>query len=262
MIKYVIASILIVSVSITMHAQSDPEGLYGSLAIDARDGEMYGWAINYSSRSEAEKRALAECEKKGGNCMVVLTFNGGCGAYVVERGNPSLYGWGVASSRAEAEEIAVTEARKQGGDDLLVRVWGCNDTDLYDVYDVEPMTGLYMFQTSISDTYKTYFYTDIYYEENTLVKEGDTYSFSNDASQKFMPYGERFAKKVEAYYAQNYDRDITYTPYWDGVSLVPALNRGLKPRGKNAQLTLVKSMRAKLIENKKEEGYKVIYIPI
>lgn len=98
----------------------------GALAIDRNDGERYGWAIDYSSQSEADERALREC---GEGCRIVLRFSEGCGAYVVERGNPTLYGWGTHTTRAAAEARARQEARDRGGVDLVLRVWGCNSVD-------------------------------------------------------------------------------------------------------------------------------------
>jgi hypothetical protein len=96
---------------------------YGSLTIDANNGERYGWAIDYQTQSEADARSLRECGQSV--CHTVLRFAGGCGAYVVERGNPTLYGWGTASTRGAAESRALEEGRIRGGRNLLIRVWGC-----------------------------------------------------------------------------------------------------------------------------------------
>jgi hypothetical protein len=114
----VVMSIAAVSPSI-VSAQGDR---YGTLAIDENNGDQYGWAIDYETRAEADARALREC---GQNCHIVLQFAGGCGAYAVERGNPTLYGWGTASTRVAAESRALSEARIRGGRDVLIRVWGC-----------------------------------------------------------------------------------------------------------------------------------------
>jgi uncharacterized protein YfaP (DUF2135 family) len=96
---------------------------YGSLSIDANNGEHYGWAIDYQTQSEADARSLRECGQSV--CHTVLRFVGGCGAYAVERGNPTLYGWGTASTRGAAESRALEEGRIRGGRNLLIRVWGC-----------------------------------------------------------------------------------------------------------------------------------------
>jgi hypothetical protein len=112
----------------TMNMAKAQNSEYGSLAIDATNGNQYGWAVSYDTKAEANKKAISECQKNGGNqCHTVLWFKGGCAVYVVERGNPSLYGWGAADTRAEAERIAKQEARARGASDLVVRVWGCND---------------------------------------------------------------------------------------------------------------------------------------
>ncbi len=112
----------------TAGAQGDK---HGSLAIDQNNGDLYGWAIDYDTQSEADARALSECGRDV--CRIVLRFAGGCGAYAVERGNPTLYGWGTSSTRAAAESRALAEARNRGGRNLVIRVWGCmaprRDTD-------------------------------------------------------------------------------------------------------------------------------------
>lgn len=109
----------------SVHAQ---DARHAALAIDRNDGERWGWAVDYPDPGAAEQRALDECRRNGGQCHIVLRFTGGCGVYVVERGNGSLYGWGTAASRAAAEARARQEAWDRGGRDLMVRVWGCNST--------------------------------------------------------------------------------------------------------------------------------------
>ena len=43
----------------------------GALAIDERQGDQYGWAVDYETARAAGQRALSEC---GSGCSVVLTF--------------------------------------------------------------------------------------------------------------------------------------------------------------------------------------------
>ena len=99
-----------------------------SLAIDRRQGQRYGWAIDYPNWSESDARALAECQKNGGGrCQVVLRFTGGCGAYAADQARgSSVYGWGLGTSRQAAENRAWDEARQRGATNLVTRVWGCN----------------------------------------------------------------------------------------------------------------------------------------
>lgn len=105
----------------------DDRGSIAALAIDRRNGERYGWAVDYSTREAADRRALQECSRTGGSCQIVLRFTGGCGAYAVDRSRGSTaWGWGTAGDRGGAEGRAAAEARKRGGTNIATRVWGCN----------------------------------------------------------------------------------------------------------------------------------------
>ncbi|MCC1483428.1 DUF4189 domain-containing protein [Winogradskyella immobilis] len=170
------------------------EGNYGSLAIDQRNGDQYGWAINYNSQSEANKRAISECEKNGGdNCHTVMWFKGGCAAYVVQRGNPNIYGWGLANTREEAEQIALDEARARGGFDLAVRVWGCNATKNSD-YGLPPLTtngvyGFYYFKDKSAN--KAYF-SKVFYQPNVVKKQSDNWTWSDYAETRMTYRAKKF----------------------------------------------------------------------
>jgi len=110
------------SLSAAMPAQAY-DNQYAALAIDYNAGDAYGWAVNHYSQGDADAAALRECGK---GCRIVLRFYGGCGAYAVERGNNSLYGWGKASTKEAAQSRALAEVYARGGRDNVVRVWGCN----------------------------------------------------------------------------------------------------------------------------------------
>ena len=47
---------------------------FGALAIDRSNGFYYGFSYDYPTLPEAEKKATDECNKKGGDCSVVLSF--------------------------------------------------------------------------------------------------------------------------------------------------------------------------------------------
>ena len=53
----------------------------GALAIDERQGEQWGWAVDYETAAAAQERALREC---GSGCSVVLTFDR-CGAFAADQ---------------------------------------------------------------------------------------------------------------------------------------------------------------------------------
>ena len=95
----------------------------GALAIDERQGDQYGWAVNYETVGAAGRRALSAC---GSGCSVVLTFER-CAAYAVEQDAAStVYGWAESyDSAAGARQRALDECGSRGSG-YTVRVWGCN----------------------------------------------------------------------------------------------------------------------------------------
>jgi hypothetical protein len=85
---------------------------YGALAIDRTNGFFYGLAADCSTLPEAEKKAIEECNKKGGKCTVVLSYSGtGCAAYRYSAGNKIglAFGWGLSKTKEEADAIAKKE---------------------------------------------------------------------------------------------------------------------------------------------------------
>ena len=97
----------------------------GALAIDERQGDQYGWAVDYETASAAQGRALQEC---GSGCSVVLTF-GRCAAYASDQDAASTaVGWAEAyASGGDARQAALSECSSRGGGSgCVVRVWGCN----------------------------------------------------------------------------------------------------------------------------------------
>lgn len=102
---------------------------FGALAIDRNNGFYYGWSSDYATLVEAEKRAVEECQAKGGNCTVVLSYSGeGCVAYRTVDGNVgTAFGWGLAKTKDEADAIAMKEALKRSnGIHPINFVWSCN----------------------------------------------------------------------------------------------------------------------------------------
>ena len=96
----------------------------GALAIDERQGDRYGWAVDYETAGAAQSRALGEC---GGGCRVVLTFNR-CAAYAADQdAGSTAVGWAESfASSSAAQQAALSECRSRGGSGCIVRVWGCN----------------------------------------------------------------------------------------------------------------------------------------
>ena len=97
----------------------------GALAIDERQGDQYGWAVDYETAAAAQGRALQEC---GPGCLVVLTF-GRCAAYAADQdADSTAVGWAESfDSAAGARQAALSECSSRGGGSgCTVRVWGCN----------------------------------------------------------------------------------------------------------------------------------------
>ena len=97
----------------------------GALAIDERQGDQWGWAVDYETAAAARGRALQEC---GAGCSVVLTF-GRCAAYAADQdAGSTAVGWAESyDSAATARQAALVECRSRGGGSgCIVRVWGCN----------------------------------------------------------------------------------------------------------------------------------------
>ena len=97
----------------------------GALAIDAGQGDQWGWAVDYETAAAARARALGEC---GSGCSVVLTF-GRCAAYAADQdADSTAVGWAEAyASGSAAQQSALSECRSRGGGSgCVVRAWGCN----------------------------------------------------------------------------------------------------------------------------------------
>ena len=96
----------------------------GALAIDERQGDQYGWAVDYETARAAGQRALSEC---GSGCSVVLTFER-CAAYAADQEPGSTaFGWAESyGSSGEARQQALSECVSRDGLSCTVRVWGCN----------------------------------------------------------------------------------------------------------------------------------------
>ncbi len=106
-------------------ASAAPQPTVGALAVDERQGDQWGWAVDYETAGAAQQRALSEC---GSNCSVVLTF-ARCAAYAADQDSDSTaVGWAESYGSASAAQQAALSAcsSRGGGSGCVVRVWGCN----------------------------------------------------------------------------------------------------------------------------------------
>ena len=116
---------LVVFASLCTAMPAAAQAPVGALAIDERQGEQWGWAVDYETVSAARARALSEC---GAGCSVVLTF-GRCAAYAADQdADSTAVGWSEAyASASAAQAAALSECRSRGGGSgCIVRAWGCN----------------------------------------------------------------------------------------------------------------------------------------
>ncbi|MFD1293523.1 DUF4189 domain-containing protein [Lutibacter holmesii] len=254
--------------SITILAQ---EGQYGSLAIDAINGNQYGWAVNYNTQTQANKKAISECEKNGGNnCHTVLWFNGGCAVYVVDKDNPGLYGYGYANTKQEAEKIARKEASLRGATNITVRVWGCNSESIKNAELLPPqLQGTFVMHFTKSADYKKAFLSNIYYEPNVIEKSGDSWKWTRGAQELMTPNSAKFMIKVNndlfSYLTPKQrlvflpkDSNLNWEASSEFVYLKSSLNNGSLQERKKRFIDL----REALKKSVEADGYKIINIEI
>ena len=107
----------------------------GALAIDERQGDQWGWAVDYETSDAAQAAALSEC---GVACSVVLTFER-CAAHATDQdADSTAVGWAESyGSAAAAQQAALSNCRSRGGRDCIVRVWGCNGSVVEEGLDLD-----------------------------------------------------------------------------------------------------------------------------
>ena len=122
--KALACSWLVVGVSLGTALSAGGQTPVGALAIDERQGDQYGWAVDYETSAAAQAAALREC---GARCSVVLTF-ARCGAYAADQdADSTAVGWAESfDSAVGARDAALSECGSRGGSGCTVRVWGCN----------------------------------------------------------------------------------------------------------------------------------------
>ena len=123
-VKALAWSALVVCVSLGTALSAAAQTPVGALAVDERQGDQYGWVVDYETSAAAQGRALQEC---GPGCSVVLTF-GRCAAYAADQdADSTAVGWAESfDSAAGARQAALSECGSRGGARCTVRVWGCN----------------------------------------------------------------------------------------------------------------------------------------
>ena len=122
--KTITDSALVLGAVVCLSVPAAAQTPVGALAIDERQGDQYGWAVDYETAAAAGTRARSEC---GSGCSVVLTF-GRCAAYTADQdADSTAVGWAESFASADgARQAALGECGSRGGTGCIVRVWGCN----------------------------------------------------------------------------------------------------------------------------------------
>ena len=85
--------------SLCAAVKTNAQSRVGALAVHERQGDHYGWAVDYETGAAAREAALREC---GAGCSVVLTF-GRCGASAADQAAASTaVGWADPMPRRTA----------------------------------------------------------------------------------------------------------------------------------------------------------------
>ncbi len=98
-------------------AVSASDDNFGAIATSDTSGH---WGLSYdnSTREDAERAALSQCNRGAEDCTLKAWFKNSCGAIAETQ---SQYGWGLGNSRAEAEE----KAKAALGNEGAIVAWSC-----------------------------------------------------------------------------------------------------------------------------------------
>lgn len=98
---------------------------YGAIAYSS-SSDVFGRSWNYSSREQAELRALRECQSRsaGNDCTVVTWFRDACGALATTPNNEYGGDWGDTIIVAERNALQICS---QYGKDCTILTAVCAD---------------------------------------------------------------------------------------------------------------------------------------
>ena len=98
---------------------------YGAIAR-SRDSGDKGYAWNFQSRQEAERRARQECRSisGSGDCRALLWFKNACGSIAEASNGGAGTGWGTDEELAE--RYAISSCRTVGSRCRVVRTFCTN----------------------------------------------------------------------------------------------------------------------------------------
>ncbi|AFZ44013.1 hypothetical protein PCC7418_1845 [Halothece sp. PCC 7418] len=98
---------------------------YGAIAYSS-SSDVYGRSWNYSSRQQAETRALRECQSRSAqnDCTVVTWFRDACGALATTPNNGYGGDWGNSIVAAERNALQICS---QYGRNCTILTSVCSD---------------------------------------------------------------------------------------------------------------------------------------
>jgi hypothetical protein len=117
-IRLAVFLILAVILGLAPHAAH----AFGALAVDANQGNAYGFSFQQPNADAARNAALSKC---GANCKAVVYFRNTCAAYAADQSEGSAaYGWAYAPNKEKAQSLALGYCQKHGSA-CQIRVWAC-----------------------------------------------------------------------------------------------------------------------------------------
>ncbi|WP_019502345.1 DUF4189 domain-containing protein [Pseudanabaena sp. PCC 6802] len=109
----VLAGVMAVPMVAMSAAAASAGDLYGAIARSRSTGDK-GFSWNYSTRYEAERRAIAECSSYSGagDCEALLWFRNACGSIAESNDGGAGTGWGT--TRALSQDYAIDSCNSVG----------------------------------------------------------------------------------------------------------------------------------------------------
>ncbi|NCJ07337.1 DUF4189 domain-containing protein [Synechococcales cyanobacterium C] len=108
----------------------DPEPPWFSAIAFSDSAQSYGYSYAYTTRSEAETRALQECTDRGADdCRLLIEFENSCGA--LAQASNGAYGSGSGSTAEVANATAILVCGQFGGDNCEVTLRVCPPNDIF-----------------------------------------------------------------------------------------------------------------------------------
>jgi hypothetical protein len=87
---------------------------FGAIAATSTTGKFYGYSFGWSSQAEAEREALANCNRQAGAanaCEIAVWFSDSCAALAI--GSDGAWGADWAESTSEASANALKACRSE-----------------------------------------------------------------------------------------------------------------------------------------------------